>query len=288
MPNTVRLHRVLATKPDKVYRAFIEADAMAKWLPPNGFACTVHHLDAKVGGSFRMSFRNFTTGKSHSFGGQYLTRARRAPALHGQIRRSQSAGRNPGDGGAQASVLRHRAEYRAGRSSRRHSGGSVLSRLAGFVAKSRESRRARNQSIDVGWVRLIRLAPRRRSRPSSTVTHELGVQRGPSGSRRWLCSRQDVRLGGGFALGRGSCEAFMTRIGKNFHRSSITSLSSLRDCRLSEKTALLHGLVCVEPVLEHSVALPPWSSTARSMEAANRPTSNGRGFAPFARTLRGC
>jgi uncharacterized protein YndB with AHSA1/START domain len=72
MPNTVRLHRVLATKPDKVYRAFIEGDAMAKWLPPNGFACTVHHLDAKVGGTFRMSFRNFTTGKSHSFGGQYL------------------------------------------------------------------------------------------------------------------------------------------------------------------------------------------------------------------------
>jgi uncharacterized protein YndB with AHSA1/START domain len=72
MPSTVRLHRVLTAKPDKVYRAFIEADAMAKWLPPNGFACTVHHLDAKVGGSFRMSFRNFTTGKSHSFGGKYL------------------------------------------------------------------------------------------------------------------------------------------------------------------------------------------------------------------------
>ncbi len=72
MPNTVRLHRVLATKPDKVYRAFIEADAMAKWLPPNGFICTVHHLDAKIGGTFRMSFRNFTTGKSHSFGGEYL------------------------------------------------------------------------------------------------------------------------------------------------------------------------------------------------------------------------
>ena len=71
MPNTVRLHRVLATKPDKVYRAFIEADAMAKWLPPNGFACTVHHLDPKVGGTFKMSFRNFTTGKSHSFGGEY-------------------------------------------------------------------------------------------------------------------------------------------------------------------------------------------------------------------------
>jgi uncharacterized protein YndB with AHSA1/START domain len=72
MPNTVRLHRVLATKPEKVYRAFVEADAMAKWLPPNGFTCTVHDFDAKVGGTFRMSFRNFTTGASHSFGGQYL------------------------------------------------------------------------------------------------------------------------------------------------------------------------------------------------------------------------
>ena len=72
MPNTVRLHRVLATKPDKVYRAFIEADAMAKWLPPNGFTCTVHHFEAKVGGTFKMSFRNFTTGQSHSFGGQYV------------------------------------------------------------------------------------------------------------------------------------------------------------------------------------------------------------------------
>jgi uncharacterized protein YndB with AHSA1/START domain len=72
MPSTVRLHRVLATKPDKVYRAFVEADAMAKWLPPNGFTCTVHSFDAKVGGTFRMSFRNFTTGGSHSFGGQYL------------------------------------------------------------------------------------------------------------------------------------------------------------------------------------------------------------------------
>lgn len=72
MPGTVRLHRVLTTKPDKVYRAFIEADALAKWLPPNGFTCTVHSLEAKVGGTFKMSFRNFTTGGSHSFGGEYL------------------------------------------------------------------------------------------------------------------------------------------------------------------------------------------------------------------------
>ena len=72
MPSTVRLHRVLATSPEKVYRAFTEADALAKWLPPNGFACTVHHLEAKVGGTFKMSFRNFTTGHSHAFGGEYV------------------------------------------------------------------------------------------------------------------------------------------------------------------------------------------------------------------------
>jgi uncharacterized protein YndB with AHSA1/START domain len=72
MPNTVRLHRVLAAKPEKVYRAFVEADAMAKWLPPNGFTCTVHQLEPRVGGSHRMSFRNFTTGQGHSFGGKYL------------------------------------------------------------------------------------------------------------------------------------------------------------------------------------------------------------------------
>ncbi|ESY21664.1 MULTISPECIES: SRPBCC family protein [unclassified Mesorhizobium] len=72
MPSTVRLHRVLTTSPEKVYRAFIEADALAKWLPPNGFTCTVHSFDAKVDGAFKMSFRNFTTGGSHSFDGEYL------------------------------------------------------------------------------------------------------------------------------------------------------------------------------------------------------------------------
>ena len=72
MPGTVRLHRVLAASPQKVYRAFLEADAMAKWLPPNGFTCTVHQFEAKVGGTFKMSFRNFTTGGSHAFGGEYL------------------------------------------------------------------------------------------------------------------------------------------------------------------------------------------------------------------------
>jgi uncharacterized protein YndB with AHSA1/START domain len=71
MPSTVKLHRVLATKPERVFRAFVEPDAIASWLPPNGFVCTVHELEAKVGGKHRMSFRNFTTGGSHSFGGTY-------------------------------------------------------------------------------------------------------------------------------------------------------------------------------------------------------------------------
>ena len=69
---TVRLHRVLRTKPEKVYRAFLEASAIAKWLPPYGFTCTVHHMDARVGGTFRMSFHNFSSGNGHSFGGEYL------------------------------------------------------------------------------------------------------------------------------------------------------------------------------------------------------------------------
>jgi len=72
MPNTVRFHRVLRAAPEKVYRAFLDADAMAKWLPPNGFTCRVHELDAKVGGTYRMSFTNFSTGHGHSFGGRYL------------------------------------------------------------------------------------------------------------------------------------------------------------------------------------------------------------------------
>ena len=69
---TVRLHRVLRCPPPKLYRAFIEPNALAKWLPPYGFTCTVHHLEAKVGGTFRMSFHNFSTGNGHSFGGEYL------------------------------------------------------------------------------------------------------------------------------------------------------------------------------------------------------------------------
>ena len=72
MSHTIRLHRVVRSTPEKVYRAFLDADAQSKWLPPHGFTCKVHHMDAKVGGTFKMSFTNFTTGKGHSFGGTYL------------------------------------------------------------------------------------------------------------------------------------------------------------------------------------------------------------------------
>lgn len=70
--NSVRFHRVLRAKPERVYRAFLDPDAMAKWLPPNGFTGKVHHMEAKAGGTYKMSFTNFSTGKSHSFGGKYL------------------------------------------------------------------------------------------------------------------------------------------------------------------------------------------------------------------------
>ena len=80
--NTIRLHRVLQARPERVYRAFLDANAMVKWLPPNGFTGQVHHLEAKVGGTYKMSFTNFTTGKSHSFGGEYLELTPNERILH--------------------------------------------------------------------------------------------------------------------------------------------------------------------------------------------------------------
>jgi uncharacterized protein YndB with AHSA1/START domain len=81
MPNTIRLHRVLRASPEKIYRAFLTPDALAKWIPPNGFTCKVHHMDAKVGGTYQAAFTNFTTGNSHSFGGKYIELV-----PHGRIR----------------------------------------------------------------------------------------------------------------------------------------------------------------------------------------------------------
>ena len=111
--NTIRLHRVLRTTPEKIYRAFLDADALAKWLPPNGFTCKVHHLDAKVGGNYKMSFTNFTTGKSHSFGGTYLelkphericyTDKFDAPGLPGEMRTTITL--NPVSCGTELSIM---------------------------------------------------------------------------------------------------------------------------------------------------------------------------------------
>src|SRR2546428_6622299 len=113
--NTIRLHRVLRTTPDKIYRAFLDPDAMAKWLPPNGFTGKVHHMDARVGGNYRMSFTNFTTGKSHSFGGTYveLTPHERIrytdkfvdPNLPGEMK--SKIGRKPGSSGTVLNTLHH-------------------------------------------------------------------------------------------------------------------------------------------------------------------------------------
>lgn len=93
--NTIKLHRILRATPERVYRAFLDLDAIPKWLPPNGFTCKVHQLDTQVGGSYKMSFTNFTTGKAHSFGGKYLelkpheriryTNVFDTPALHGEM-----------------------------------------------------------------------------------------------------------------------------------------------------------------------------------------------------------
>lgn len=112
---TVRFHRVLTAPPERIYRAFLDAAATAKWLPPHGFTCTVHHLDAKVGGTFKMSFTNFTTEESHSFGGEYLELV-----PNERIRYSDVFDDPNLPGHAKSSVLRNRDQYRAGRHSRNH------------------------------------------------------------------------------------------------------------------------------------------------------------------------
>jgi Activator of Hsp90 ATPase homolog 1-like protein len=132
--NTIRLHRVLRATPERIYRAFLDVDALAKWLPPNGFTGKVHHLDAKVGGAYKMSFTNFTTGKSHSFGGNLSrTDAPRTHLLHGQIRRSEPARRNANDDCVEAGILRNRIEHHARRGARGHTSGGLLPRLAGIA-----------------------------------------------------------------------------------------------------------------------------------------------------------
>src|SRR6185312_5375461 len=150
MPNTVRLHRVLPTRPEKVYRAFLEADALAKWLPPNGFTCTVHHFEPKVGGTFKMSFRNFTTGQIHSFGGEYVELV-----PNERLRYTDKFDDPNLDGDIEESIGRHRGEHRAGRPARRNPAGGLLSRLARVAEKPGKARRARNQSIAHRYLAIV-------------------------------------------------------------------------------------------------------------------------------------
>jgi uncharacterized protein YndB with AHSA1/START domain len=125
--NTIRLHRVFRASPEKIYRAFLDADAMVKWLPPNGFTGKVHHIDPKVGGTFKMSFINFTTGKSHSFGGQYLELV-----PHERIRYTD----NFDDPNLPGEI---RCEHSARRCARRDSCRGMLPRLARIADPSRET-----------------------------------------------------------------------------------------------------------------------------------------------------
>ncbi len=132
--NTIRLHRVLRATPERIYRAFLDPDAMVKWLPPNGFTGKVHEMDAKVGGRHRMSFTNFTTGKSHSFGGTYLELK-----PHELIRYNDRFDDEnlPGEMEVTVSLKEvlcgTEVTHHAGESSRHDSSGDVLSRLAGVA-----------------------------------------------------------------------------------------------------------------------------------------------------------
>ena len=145
---SVRLHRVLRANPEKVYRAFLEADALAKWLPPYGFTCTVHHLEAAVGGTFRMSFRNFSTGNSHSFGGDYLE------LIPNQRIRYTDKFDDPNLPGVmevivslEPVIVRDRALGRAGGHPRSHPARDVLPRLAGVAGAAGDARRARDPGL---------------------------------------------------------------------------------------------------------------------------------------------
>lgn len=146
-PNTVRLHRVLRAPPERVYRAFLDPDAWVKWVPPHGFTAKIHQLDARVGGSFRMSFTNFGTGSSHSFGGTYLELT-----PHTQIRYTDTFDDPNLPGEMQVTVtlrpvacgLWHRTERGAGGDSGGDSGGVLLPGLAGVAGHAGATGRARD------------------------------------------------------------------------------------------------------------------------------------------------
>ena len=152
---TVRFHRVLRAPPERVYRAFLDADAMAKWLPPHGFTGNVHQMDARVGGSYRMSFTNFSSGNSHAFGGTYLELV-----PHERLRYTDNFDDPNLPGEMQTTItlkkvsVRHRDRHRPGRHSRRDSGRGVLSRLAGIAHPAGPARAAGDSRLTRGAARL--------------------------------------------------------------------------------------------------------------------------------------
>ena len=135
MPGTVRFHRVLRATPEKVYRAFIDPDAMCKWLPPNGFTGKMHEMDAQAGGGYRMSFTNFGTGNGHSFGGTYVELT---PGERIRYTNKFDDANLPGEMMTTITFKKvfcgTEMEHRAGRDSRRHSDGSVLPGMAGVAS----------------------------------------------------------------------------------------------------------------------------------------------------------
>ena len=146
MPNTVQFHLVLRTTPERLYRAFIDPDAMAKWLPPNGFTGKVRHMDPRVGGSYKMSFTNFTSGKSHSFGGEYLELVPHE-LLRWTDRFDDPAGRDDGDRALEEGLCRDRGEHRAGGAPGCHPAGRVQPWLAGVTHPAGEAGRGGDSGL---------------------------------------------------------------------------------------------------------------------------------------------
>ena len=194
MPSTVQFNRVLRTTPERLYRAFIDPDAMVKWLPPNGFTAKVHHMDARVGGTYKMSFTNFSSGKSHSFGGEYLELVpTRTHSLDRSVRRSEPAWRDDSDREFEEGLRRDGSEHRAGGDPGCHPAGRLHSWLAGITRSAGEARRGGDSGLTSAEVCLFNSlraqrgqrvhatgAPRRQigGQPCSDAEHERGTDQG--------------------------------------------------------------------------------------------------------------
>ncbi len=143
--NTVTLHRVLVTSPEKVFRAFTDSDAFASWLPPYGFVCKVHHMEFREKGTYKMSFTNFSTGNGHSFGGEFLEiKPNELIKYTDRFDDPKFTGRNDYYSAVDTSFMRHRIAHCTGRDPRCHSCRNVLPWVAGIIGKTKETGGARD------------------------------------------------------------------------------------------------------------------------------------------------